>query len=206
MLGERLAELSLTTPVVLAIPRGGVAVAAVVARRLGAELDVVLSRKLRSPTQPELALGAVGEDGRIVMDPRLPEDAGVKTFLDREAKSELEEIRRRIELFRKGRPAARVAGRSVIIVDDGIATGSTALAAIATVRAQGPKEIILATPVMPAEHTAMFAKVCDRVVSLHSPEEFWAIGQFYRDFSQVPDGQVIRLLEAGRGTRRDDAS
>jgi putative phosphoribosyl transferase len=204
MLGERLAELSLTAPLVLGIPRGGVAVGAAVARRLAAALDAVLSRKLRSPTQPELALGAVAEDGRIVLDPRLPDDAGVKAFLDREAKSELAEIRRRIEIFRKGRPAVPVEGRSVIIVDDGIATGSTALAAIATVRAQGAKEIILATPVMPAEHMEMFAKVCDRVVALHTPEEFWAIGQFYRDFTQVPDGQVVRLLEAGQRPGKGD--
>lgn len=203
-LGSRLAELALSDPIVLAIPRGGVAVGAAIATRLGAELDVVLSRKLRSPVQPELALGAVAEDGRIVLDPRLPSDGPLRSFVEREAKSELEEIKRRIQLFRGGRGAAPVSGRTVIVVDDGIATGSTVLAAIATVRAAGPKEIILATPVMPAEHLPRMSGVCDRVVSLLTPEDFWAIGQFYEDFTEVPDAEVVRLLEENRRARRGD--
>lgn len=203
-LGGRLAELALSDPIVLAIPRGGVAVGAAIATRLGAELDVVLSRKLRSPVQPELALGAVAEDGTIVLDPRWSNDENLRRYVERQAKSELEEINRRIELFRGGRSAAPVSGRTVIVVDDGIATGSTVLAAMATIRAAGPKEIILATPVMPAEHLPRMSGVCDRVVSLLTPEDFWAIGQFYDDFSQVPDSEVVRLLEENRRARRGD--
>jgi predicted phosphoribosyltransferase len=205
-LGAKLAELALTDPIVLAIPRGGVVVGAAIATKLGAELDVVLSRKLRSPEQPELALGAVAEDGRIILDPRRGDDPALRRSMEHEAQSELEEIKRRVELFRGGRGAAPVTGRSVIVVDDGIATGSTALAAIATVRAAGPKETILATPVMPAEHLPVMTRICERVVSLLLPEDLWAIGQFYDDFTQVPDAEVVRLLEENRRTRRGGAT
>lgn len=200
-LGELLAKGTYTDPLVLAIPRGGVMVAAAVAARLGAELDVVLSRKLRAPEQPELALGAVGEDGKIVLDPRHGWEGKPGAYLEGEAAREMEEIRRRVALFRSERGPPRVAGRSVIVVDDGVATGSTALAAVRTVRAQGPKELILATPVMGSEHGLDFGAACDRVVSLQTPDDFWAIGQFYRDFTQVEDREVVEILARARAAR-----
>jgi putative phosphoribosyl transferase len=204
-LGERLAEWTYSDPLVLAIPRGGVVVGAAVANRLGAELEVVLSRKLRAPEQPELALGAVGEDGKIVLDPRHGADGIPGAYLEGEAAREMEEIRRRVALFRGERAPPRVAGRSVIVVDDGVATGSTALAALRTVRAQGPKELILATPVMGSEHGLDFGAVCDRVVSLQTPDDFWAIGQFYRDFTQVEDREVVEILARARVSRERGA-
>ncbi len=199
LLAERLAGLPLVRPVVLGIPRGGVVVGAELARRLDAELDVVLSRKLRAPLQPEYALGAVAEDGSVVLNPdaaKLIRDAG--DYLEAERQYQLQEIARRQQLYRGVRPAASVAGRSVIVTDDGIATGSTALAALQTVRAQQPHELILAVPVGSPERLEQLARHCDRLIYLLAPEDFTAVGQFYEDFEPVDDAEVLRLLQESR--------
>ncbi len=184
-------------PLVLAIPRGGVVTGAVLARALGAELDIVLTRKLRAPGQPELAIGAVSEDGRVFLNPDAEELLGHMTgYLAQEVRSQLAEIARRRKIFRGVRPPAAVAGRSVIVTDDGIATGSTMIAALQTVGAQGARERIVAVPVAPPDRLAEVRRWCDDVVCLRSPSPFHAIGQFYDDFTQVEDEEVMRLLRA----------
>jgi predicted phosphoribosyltransferase len=180
---------------VLAIPRGGVVTGAVLANELGAELDVILSRKLRAPGQPELAVGAITEDGGVYLDPYaleyvdLPDD-----YLTNERRHQLAEIARRQKLFRAVRPPASVTGRSVIITDDGIATGSTMMAAIQTVKTQNPRELIVAVPVASPDRLEDVRRLCDDVICLLTPQRLWAVGQFYEDFSQVEDDQAVELL------------
>ena len=195
MLVERLRGESLQKPVVLAIPRGGVEVGAAIARGLGCELDVVLSRKLRAPHQPELALGAVSEDGDVYLNhfASAMTDAG-DAYIEAERQRQLAEIARRRTMFRAVRPQADVRGRTVILTDDGIATGATMIAALHTVRAAGAKEIIVAVPVGAPDRIDAIRPLCDRVVCLQEPEAFWAIGQFYRNFEQVEDERVVELL------------
>jgi predicted phosphoribosyltransferase len=172
-----------------------VVLGAVLARRLGAELDVVLSCKLRAPGQPELALGAVGEDGQTYLGPQAEELlVGMADYLEAEERHQLLEIARRREMFRGVRPAARLTGRSVIVTDDGIATGSTMLAALRVARAQRPHELIVAVPVASPSRLEEVCRWCDEVVCLLAPEDFWAIGQFYEDFAQVSDERVVELL------------
>jgi hypothetical protein len=196
--GRLVAELrglDLRRPLVLAIPRGGVEIGAVLARELGAELDVVLSRKLRAPGQPELAIGAISEDGAMRVDERVCAFVGADAeYLERERRLQMEEIRRRQELLRAVRPRAAVRGRSVIVTDDGIATGSTMVAALQTVRAQGPAELIVAVPVGPRKQIEELEPMCDRIVCPLRPDIFWAIGQFYERFEQVDDARVVELL------------
>lgn len=203
-LAARLRRRQLHDPLVLAIPRGGVVTGAVLARELGAELDVVLSRKLRAPSQPELALGAVGEDGGVYLNPALDEAlGGDDDYLARERRYQLGELARRRRLFRAVRPPARIAGRTVIVTDDGIATGATMMAALQAVRAQQPRELIVAVPVASPERAAEVRRWCDELVCLLLPEEFWAVGQFYQDFSPVEDEEAVALLRAaGAADRR----
>ena len=195
MLVERLRDESLENPLVLAIPRGGVEVGAVLARGLGAELDIVLSRKLRSPQQPELALGAVNENGEIYLNhfARAMTDVG-DACIEAERQRQLGEIARRKTMFRAVRPQAPVAGRTVILTDDGIATGATMIAALHWVRAAGAKEIVVAVPVGSPDRLDAIRPLCDRLVCLLEPPSFWAVGQFYRDFAQVEDERVVELL------------
>ena len=195
MLVERLRGQSLEKPVVLAIPRGGVEIGAALARGLGCELDVVLSRKLRAPHQPELALGAVSEDGDVYLNhfASAMTDVG-DAYIEAERQRQLAEIARRRAMFRAVRPQADVKGRTVILTDDGIATGATMIAALHTVRAAGAKEIIVAVPVGAPDRIDAIRPLCDRVICLQEPEAFWAIGQFYRNFEQVEDERVVELL------------
>jgi predicted phosphoribosyltransferase len=194
-LAERLKGSPLKDPLVLAIPRGGIEVGAPLARALGADLDIVLSRKLRAPEQPELALGAISESGEVYLNHHTGAmtEAGDE-YLELERERQMGEIERRKRMFRAVRPQAPIAGRSVILTDDGIATGSTMIAALRTVRAGGPHEIIVAVPVASADRLASIQSLCDQVVCLCEPDIFWAIGQFYRDFGQVSDGRVVELL------------
>jgi putative phosphoribosyl transferase len=196
-LAARLRGRELHDPLVLAIPRGGVVTGAALAQELGAELDVILARKLRAPGQPELAIGAVSEDGKVYVSPfasayrEIPE-----RYLADERRHQLAEIGRRQRLFRGVRPRASIAGRSVIVTDDGIATGSTMIAALRAIKAERPREVIVAVPVASPDRLEEVHRWCDRVVCLLCPEEFWAIGQFYQDFTQVEDGEVVELLRA----------
>ena len=196
LLAKRLQGLQLVDPLVLAIPRGGVVTGAVLADELGAELDVVLSRKLRAPHQPELAMGAVSEQGQVHLCAYARQLEGfTDTYLEKERQHQLNEIERRKKVFRAARPAARVTGRSVILTDDGIATGSTMLAALQVVLEQQPKEVLLAVPVAPPDRLDEFYGHCEQVVCLLTPTDFMSVGQFYMDFDPVDDEEVARLLK-----------
>jgi predicted phosphoribosyltransferase len=195
LLADKLKGRELCDPVVLAIPRGGVVIGAVLAHEIGAELDVILSRKLRAPWQPELALGAIAEDGQVVLNTGIEDlPSWGDSYLAEERDYQLAEIARRKELFRGGRPPADVAGRSVIVTDDGIATGATMIAALQTIRAQDPYGLMVAVPVISPDRIPEICRWCDELVYLDSPEELWAIGQFYKDFRQVEDRKVLELL------------
>jgi len=181
-------------PLVLAIPRGGVVIGAVLAQELDAEVDVILSRKLRAPGYPEYAIGAIAEDGQVYLNPHA--DACLETakgYLEEECRHQLVEIARRRNLFRGSRPPADAKDRSVIVTDDGIATGSTMIAALQSLLRK-PREVIVAVPVASPDRLNEVGRWCDEVVCLLAPEDFWAVGQFYQDFTQVEDEEVVRLL------------
>lgn len=201
-LAARLAGLGLRRPLVLAIPRGGVEVGAPIADALGGELDVVLARKLRAPSQPELALGAVGEDGRAHLNEYGREvDAEAPEIIERAKARELAEIARRREMFRAVRPAAEIAGRDVVVVDDGMATGSTLIAALHAVRAAGPARVVVALPAMPCSRQGEIRALCDDLVCPVATDDFFAVGQFYEDFGEVSDDRVVELLRRHAGPR-----
>lgn len=186
---------SLRAPLVLGIPRGGVVLAADIARALAADLDVVLARKLRAPGHAELALGAVAEDGQVYLN--VPEERltdRLRAHLAEECDFQLAEIAERRRRYRAIRPEENVEGRSVIVTDDGIATGATMMAALHILRARGAHEVILAVPVAPPSRLDDFRDWCDDTVCLETPEDFFAIGQFYEDFAPVADESVIELL------------
>lgn len=204
-LAERLEYRQTEHPLVLGLPRGGVMVAFEVAKRLKTPLDVVVVRKLGVPNQPELGFGAIGEDGVRVINPWVVRDAAVTpTQLVAVEREEQEVLQRRAAAFRRARPRIPMSGRAVVLVDDGIATGSTARAACEVVRAGGAARVILATPVAPRETVVALSDVADEVVCLETPWPFHAIGLFYQDFTQVDDATVVALLaeaardEAGR--------
>jgi len=194
-LAKALTGRALRQPLVLAIPRGGVVIGAVLAQELHADLDVILARKLRAPGQPELAVGAVSEAGEIYLEPRAEAlTSSWEEYLAGECALQLRVIARRKQLYRGTRQPAPVAGRSVIVTDDGMATGSTMIAALKVVNAQHPHEVIVALPVAAADRLDQVRQLCNEVVCLHQSEAFWAIGEFYHDFTQMDDDQVVQLL------------
>jgi putative phosphoribosyl transferase len=203
--GERLAKalehLAGSDCVVLAIPRGGVIVGEVVARALGAPLDVVFPRKIGAPGNPELAIGAVAP-GIRVLDPRMVATFRVSDgYLEREIANQEAEIERRQHAYREGRPPQRVAGRVAIVVDDGVATGSTAVAALRWARAQGAARVVLAVPVAPPQALERLRHEGDELVVLETPEPFFAVGEWYRNFEQTSDAQVVSALARSAGSR-----
>lgn len=182
-------------PFVLAIPRGGVVVGYEVAKALEAPLDVVVPRKLRAPFNPELAVGAVAHDGSVYLDSPLVSHLDVtEGYLREEQARQLEEIRRRMLLYRGERPPAVLEATTAIVVDDGIATGSTMIAALRATRAARPARLVAAIPVAPPEGAAMLRREADEVICLHTPPMFYAVGQFYIEFAQTDDDEVIALL------------
>ena len=198
-LASRLLPLRGTDAVVLGLPRGGVAVAAQVARALDAPLDVILVRKLGVPSQPELGMGAIGEEGARVINADVVRYAQVSeadiSAVERRERAELE---RRIKRYRGDTPREPLAGRTAILVDDGIATGSTARAACQVARALGASRVVLAVPVAPPSARTTLADAIDELICLETPGRFLAIGEWYEDFSQTRDEEVVSLLRAAR--------
>jgi putative phosphoribosyl transferase len=196
-LGAALRRVTGPDVVVVGLPRGGVPVAYEVAVALGAPLDVICVRKVGVPGQAELAMGAVGEGGVQVVDAGVVRAAGVSEEEFAEAENaELVELARRARLYRQGREAVPLAGRTIVVVDDGIATGSTARAACRVVRARGASRVVLAVPVAPPDAVSSMGADADEVVCLLTPEAFWAVGQFYADFRATTDEEVADLLHA----------
>jgi predicted phosphoribosyltransferase len=207
-LAEALARYESTHSVVLALPRGGVPVAAEVASRLHAELDLVIARKIGVPFQPELAMGAVvdGPEPITVRNEEVIALAGVtQAEFDKVRSRELAEVGRRRERYVGDRPGAKVEGRAAIVIDDGIATGATMRAALRAVRAQHPSKLVLAVPVAASDSLDALRAEADEVVCLGAYEWFGAIGFFYADFSPIPDETVIDIMRAhpARSARTD---
>ena len=201
-LGMRLRQLGVTDPVVLALPRGGVPVAAEVAALLEAPLDLVLVRKIGAPGHEELAAGAVvdGAQPELVLNPEVIGSFGIDdAYLAAEQARQLVEIERRRALYLSGRPRPGLAGRVAVVIDDGIATGATVRAALRAVRRAGPAELILAVPVAAASILRRLEAEVDRVVCLHAPKDLMAVGQFYRDFHQLDDAEVVAALAQHHG-------
>jgi putative phosphoribosyl transferase len=190
--------------VVLAIPRGGVVVGYEVAKALGLPLDVIIPRKIGAPSNPELAIGAMTEDGTVLLDDRLVEHLQVsKDYIQKESETQKQEIQRRLKLYRGDVTYPSLANREVVLVDDGIATGSTMKAALASVLNRGAKTVVVAIPVGPPSTIRELEAKADRVVCLHTPDSFYAIGQFYEDFTQIQDEEVTRLLKIIREQKGD---
>jgi putative phosphoribosyl transferase len=184
---------------VLGIPRGGVVVAYEIASELQAPLDVYITRKIGAPNNPELAIGAVASDGTVVLDRRLIEQLGVSDpYVEEEKERQTREIGRRIAAYHGVRSVQELSGRTIILVDDGVATGATVSASLRALRQHAPERLILAVPVGPADSIRMLAREADQVVCLHEPDIFWAVGAFYASFDQTSDAEVVKLLQALR--------
>lgn len=192
-LAAALEHLRARQPVVIAIPRGGVVVGREVAALLGAPMDVIVPRKLRAPFNPELAIGAVAEGGAVYMEEETVRGISA-LYLEQEITTQRAEVARRVTAYRGSRPLIDVAGRTAILVDDGIATGATMVAALRAVRAARPARLVAAVPVAPPEALVRLAREADEVVCLAAPDHFQAVGQFYADFAQVTDAEVVRVL------------
>lgn len=208
-LAQVLAKKNLVAPVVLALPRGGVPVAVEIASALKAPLDIVLVRKIGVPFQPELAAAAVvdGGDPEVVTNDDVIRLAGVTPAdVDIGVKRELEEIERRRRAYLQGRARVPLEGRSIILVDDGIATGASVRAALKALRRKGPKALILAVPVAPLEAVDALRKEVDELVCLWTPEPFFAIGLHYVDFHQMSDDEVVELLSEQADKREATAT
>lgn len=185
---------------VLAIPRGGVEVGYALASVLQLPLDVFITRKIPAPGNPELALGAVAPDGTLVLDQELLAQLGVpKSYIEAETRRQLEEIQRRLEAY-ASRPldSEQLAGRRLLVVDDGVATGSTLTAGLRALRRQEPAELMVGIPVGPRDTILRLREEVDRLECLATPEPFWAVGRFYESFSQTSDAEVLRLLQLHR--------
>ena len=201
-LAERLRRLASQHPLVLGIPRGGVVVATEVARSLGGELDIIVARKLGSPMSPEFAIGAVTADGGRWLNDEAIAMLGVDaSYLAVETARQLAEARRREATLRGGATPAEVKGRTVVLCDDGLATGATVRAAVRCLRARGAGRIIVAVPVGPRDTCDALAREADEVICLEQPDPFGAVGMFYRRFDQVEDVEVTRLLQDARAVQ-----
>lgn len=200
LLGKMLEKYKSSNPIVIAIPRGGVETGYYVALKLGSELEVIIARKLGYPEHPELAFGAVAEDGSLYLNPWVPQKL-TQDIIEKVKKSEIKEIESRIARYRNGRPLPDLKGRTVIIVDDGIATGSTLFASIEMCKKQKPGKIVVAVPVAGHDMTDKLHKKVDDVVILTMPEPFFAVSQVYEQFDSVEDREVILFLNKSRAVK-----
>lgn len=194
-LAEQLKGYQGRKPLVLAIPRGAVPMARLIADQLGGDFDVVLVRKLRAPWQAELAIGSVDEHGWTYVAPFAASMGADAEYLAEEKRKQLETIRKRRAQYTPIRPPIDPAGRIVIVIDDGLATGATMMAALHGLREHKPARLVCAVPVAPPDTLEKVRPLADEVVCLEAPEWFQAVGQFYRDFPQIEDEEVIRLLK-----------
>lgn len=182
--------------IVLGIPRGGVVTGKRLSKSLHCPLDVIVTKKIGAPGNPELAIGAVGAIGEPVINEELATRVGAdEKYLKSQISNLKSEVKRREKLFRKGKPALDLKNKTVILTDDGVATGATMLAAIEVTRQQNPKKIVVAVPVIARDSLAKIEPLADEVVYLDAPELFFAVGQFYQEFPQVEDKEVVRLLK-----------
>lgn len=202
-LAEALLPYAGTDPVVLALPRGGVPVGAEIVRVLGGQLDVCVVRKLGAPFEPELGMGAVAEGPAVIIERPIARMVGVDPLdLIAHVHAEFEEVRRRVDAFRGGRPLPDVRDRIAILVDDGIATGGTMRAAVRSLRRKRPARLVVAVPVAPPGAVAALRREADEVVCLMEPEDMQAIGLWYQDFHQLDDDEVVRILRECRAAAR----
>jgi putative phosphoribosyl transferase len=206
-LAEKLSRFEDERPVVFALPRGGVPVGYEISRALEAPLDVLVSRKLGAPGQPEFGIGAVAAGGVRVLNEDVVRRLGIpEDYVQEITAQELEEVRRRLRYFRDDRPETEVVGRTAILVDDGLATGVTARAAVQALRLRNPRRLVLTAPVCAAQSAALFRTTVDELVCLESPSDLGAIGFWYRNFEQTSDEEVVELLERARGERGTEGS
>ncbi len=182
--------------IVLGLPRGGVVVGYEIARALGVRLDTIISRKIGAPGNPEYAIGAVAEGGPVLVDEQVVDLYQIpRSYVEEEAQRQRQEIQRRVEAYREGRPLPELRGRTVLLVDDGVATGYTMMAAIEAIKGMAPHELVVAVPVAPPEVADQLRRKVDRLICLATPEPFYAVGRWYVDFEQVTDAEVKAYLE-----------
>lgn len=197
LLGEALIKWEHSQPVILGIPRGGLVVAQEVAHFLNADLDIVLTRKLTAPYNPELAIGSVTEEGQVFLDSELAFRVGAhERYIDEERKDQMLEIQRRKDIYRRVKSKISLKDRTVIVVDDGVATGSTLKAALWSIRKESPRQLIAALPIGPQDTLEELTRIADEVVCLKVPRVLGAVGQFYLRFDQLADQEVINILKS----------
>jgi len=196
LLAEELIQYKGRHPLVLAIPRGAVPMGSLIASQLDGELDIVLTHKLCAPMDPEYAIGAIDESGWVYISP-LAARAGISpSYLEQEKKRQLDSLKHRRIRFKSGKKPAAVKGRIAIVVDDGLATGATMIAALHAIRAREPARLICAIPVAPPDTLDRVSELADEVICLQVPDDFRSVGQFYQHFPQVEEDEVIRILSA----------
>lgn len=184
---------------VLAIPRGGVVIGYEITKKLHTRLDIVVPRKLRAPNQPELAIGAITEDGNILLNSQIINSLSISNeYIVAESQRQKLEIERRLQVYKGNKEIPDLTGYNVIVVDDGIATGSTMKAALVSVRKRGAKSVILAVPIASLDALQMLESSADEIICLATPRSFFAIGQFYKDFEQTSDEEVKELLRKNK--------
>lgn len=196
LLGQKIRTLDIKNPMVLAIPRGGVPVAREIALEINAPLDLIITRKIGHPQEPEFAIGAVTQEGEVMVDERTIKNLSISSaYIKEEARRQTKEIESRMERYRGRRRYPDLHARGIIIVDDGIATGSTILAAVDSLKRKKPSSITLAVGVAPKETVSKLSSKVDTIICLDTPEPFYAIGEFYASFEQVRDEDVIQILK-----------